>query len=216
VKRTGLVFMLALLCAISAPLDAQEAQWWGRARIVSISPDEHSDTVADTGGRLAVGTLASIAADVSYRLTDRLGVEFMVTGSKPSLDLVGGTGGGIEAGSVWVAPISLSVVYYVPLFGSYLPYFGVGASYGVFFDPDASADLAQLGVVDMEFDGKLGFTACAGLNYHLSDRLVAHLDVRYMDLSAEVRPQGADADAFHRVDLDLDPWIIGLGAGWRF
>ena len=55
-----------------------------------------------------------------------------------------------------------------------------------------------------------------GLDYDANQHWYVNLDVKYLDLGAEVELIDAGADPNDELELEIQPWVIGLGAGYRF
>lgn len=63
-------------------------------------------------------------------------------------------------------------------------------------------------------DDSFGFALQAGLDYALSGNWLFNFDVKKIFLSTDVQTTvaGTNIDA----DVTIDPWIIGVGVGYRF
>jgi outer membrane protein len=57
-----------------------------------------------------------------------------------------------------------------------------------------------------------GAIATAGVDFNITDQWFARADARYMKGDADVKVAGEDTGE----DLQMDPWMVGVGVGVRF
>ena len=117
---------------------------------------------------------------------------------------------------MWVAPLTLGLVYRPALMGDYHPYVSVGVAWTFVTNPGPLDELRDDDIDSVEYDGNLGLAVGAGLDYDLGERWLVNLDLRYLDCPVDVEVGYSGLDRIDRSELDLDPWIIGLGLGYRF
>lgn len=117
---------------------------------------------------------------------------------------------GAKAGTISQQPVALSGQYH---FGTHdqaiRPYVGLG--------------YYQSNVNDEEFDPALtggrhvgvgtpkGAIASAGVDFNINERWFARADARYMQGDADVKLAGEKIG-----EVQLDPWVVGVGIGTRF
>jgi len=94
-------------------------------------------------------------------------------------------------------------------------YFGAGVNYTNFYDYDLSDDLAGLGVTDIDFSSSFGLAGDIGLNVWLGDNFNINGDIKYAQISTDAKIK-VGSDTLDTVAVDIDPWIFGVGIGWRF
>jgi len=78
-----------------------------------------------------------------------------------------------------------------------------------------SQDLSEAGFEDLDFEGGAGIAARVGVNYQVDNRWFVNLDLRYLDASLEARLSTEEED-YRPVQLDIEPFVVGLGVGYRF
>ena len=85
---------------------------------------------------------------------------------------------------------------------------GAGVNYTTILSSDATA---AIGGVD-SWDDAVGFAIQFGADYAINDRWSVNFDVKkiWLNLDATVTSAGTSAS------VDLDPWVIGAGIGYRF
>lgn len=193
----------AALCS-AAPARAQEtasSPWQLRLRTISVSPDE-SSTVSN-GGRISASDRSVPELDISYFFTDSLSAELILATSKHRIRE---TGPDIDLGSVWVLPPTLTVQYHFNTQGAFVPYLGAGVNYTMFYNEDSGA------AADVSYRDGFGYAFQAGVDYKLDRNWMLNADIKKIMLNTDARVNGGAVTA----DVDLDPWVLGAGVGYRF
>jgi outer membrane protein len=140
----------------------------------------------------------------------------MITTAPHGLGAGGGSFDGLDVGEVWIAESTFTLQYYLPLWGRWRPYAGLGASVAAFHSADISEAAQAVGVYDIRSDVGVGLALQAGVSHHLNRSWVVNFDIKYLDLPIDLRLTNAEDVTMDRLEADLDPLIIGLGAAWRF
>jgi len=210
--RTVLLVLAALL-VVSTAADAQD--WILRVRAIAVEPNDDSEQIGDTGSEVAVDSANTIEVDLTYMFTKRLGLEVIAATTKHDLSATGGAVGGADLGSVKVLPPTLTLQLHPFPGGLFDLYVGAGVNFTMFYSYDLSDDLAGLGVTDVGFDDSFGLAGNLGLNINLGDRFLINGDIKYVQITttADVKVGGEILDS---VDVDINPWVFGLGVGFRF
>ena len=94
-------------------------------------------------------------------------------------------------------------------------YFGAGINFTLFYSYDLSDDLAGLGVTSLDFDNSFGLAGNVGLDINLGENLLLNADVKYIQIGTDVDFM-VGGDVLGTVGVDIDPWVFGVGVGWRF
>lgn len=215
-----------LACAMAGALPAaayEAGDILVRGRVIAVDPREDSGTVKSS----AVGPIAGSGAgldssivpevDFTYMLTPAWGVELILASSSHD---VKGTGSLAGAGKLFDArtlPPTLTLQYHFNSNGTVRPYVGVGLNYTLFFNEDATSGLKTLGggKANVELDDSWGLAANAGLDIAINKDWFVNADVKYidMDTTATIRTNSLGR---LKVDVDIDPWVYGIGIGRRF
>lgn len=186
-----------------------------RARVINVDPHESSDEIGDFGSRVAVDNATTLEVDATYNFTKRLGIEVIAATTRHDLSARGGALAGASLGSVKVLPPT-AVLQFHPLPGGLFDfYFGGGINYTIFYSYDLSSDLSGLGVTDIKYDNSFGLAGDIGINFNLGNNLLINADVKYIQIStdADIKVGSSTLDS---VSVDIDPWVFGIGVGWRF
>jgi outer membrane protein len=209
--------LLAALVVLAATVaGAQQGEWSVGMRVMPVTADLTSETVAATNSAVSFDSGFGLGADVGYLLTDHLGLEASLSAALHSMTVEGGLFDGRDAGSQWVVPATVTMVYHLPLSGRYQPYLGAGAAYVGFVGYSRSNEMTAIGVEDIDTKGSVGLVLQAGLDVELSDRWSVVLDLKHLDVAADTEVILDLNRTYATVPLDGDVWQIGLGFEHRF
>ena len=89
------------------------------------------------------------------------------------------------------------------------PYVGAGLNYTFFYDESPAAGSP---VTSIDYENSVGYALQAGIDYAVADQWYLNVDVKKIFLSTDVSMNGGAI----RADVDLDPWVVGFGVGYRF
>lgn len=209
------VLLIAMIAAIAIPVAADAGDWILRARVINVDPNESSEEIGDFGSKVAVDSATTLEVDVTYNFTKRVGVEVIAATTKHDLSAAGGDLAGASAGSVKVLPPTAVLQFHPFPAGLFDFYLGAGVNWTLFYSYDLSDALAGLGVTDIKFDNSFGLAGDIGLNINLGESFLINADVKYIQIGTDAAIK-VGADTLDKVKVDIDPWVIGVGVGWRF
>lgn len=204
---------LSGLCAPSVHAEPwkQEGDWLVRARGLMVAPTEDA-TIRPIGGDLSVSNSFVPELDFSYFLTNHLALELILATTPHDAKALNTSVGDVDLGHVWLIPPTLSLQYHFDPITEwkFSPYFGGGINYTIFHREDAPGDV----VTDSEFDNSFGYALQAGVDVPLNGNFFLNLDVKrlWLDTDAHFSTIVGDVDA----DVQIDPWIVGIGFGYKF
>ncbi len=104
-------------------------------------------------------------------------------------------------------PPTLTLQWHFTDLGAAKPYIGAGLNYTYFYE-DSLAN-GTLHIKDSSWGGALQ----AGLDYEVAKNLYLNADVKYVWMSTDVIVNATGATLG---SLDINPWIFGVGARYRF
>ena len=212
--RRLLIPLIIVVLGATATASAQAPEWRYGGRVSWISASTISPELADTGGVLNLRSGLGVEFDATLTFSERFGVELSVGASAHQLSVSGGDWGNIDAGWVWLVPLTAIAQYHHPIYGPWDPYLGLGISWVAPFYR-LSSDLSDTSVERLEFEGGAGVAAQIGANYQMDNRWYLNIDLRYLgtSLDAQVRTDEGDLPT---VTLDAKPLVISLGFGYKF
>lgn len=166
-------------------------------------PDENDGELGGASADLGVNNAVMPELDFSYFFTDNIALELILAATPHDVTL-GGTG---KITELWLLPPTLTVQYHHHM-GAFKPYVGAGLNYTTILSSDATA---AIGGVD-SWDDSIGVAFQIGADYAINNRWSVNFDVKkiWLNLDAKVTAAGTSAS------VDLDPWVIGTGIGYRF
>jgi outer membrane protein len=209
----------ALLAAGTAAAQVPEGNWLVRGRVINIAPNESNDA---TGGGLIGSDSIKVdnrwapEVDITYFFTRNIALELVLTyPQKHDVEWTGSAlttppGGTLPIGSIKQLPPSLLAQYHFPLAGGWKPYVGAGITYFRITDNDLNVNGAQ--ILDIR-RSNWGFALQGGLDYALTKNWYLNLDVKYVWVDTKVTD---NAGLGISTTLDVDPWVYGVGVGYRF
>lgn len=187
----------------AAPANAKEGDWLLRARAIYFSPDE-SATVTTLGGGVDATDTIVPELDISYFLTDSVALELIAATTNHD---VMATAGGQDLGDVWVLPPTLTLQYHFVNESAFKPYVGAGVNYTIFYGAESGRSITSI-----DYGNSFGPALQAGIDYKINDTYSLNFDVKKVWVNSDVKINGGNI----RADVDLDPWVVGVGVGYTF
>ena len=202
------------LISLSFSFQAQESEkvqdnpWQFRLRGVVVSPDE-SASIEAIGGDADISTTVIPELDITYFFTENWSLELILGTTKHDVEAINTAVGNIDLGSVWLLPPTLTFQYHYTSLGDFKPYVGAGLNYTIFYSVD-EGPVAD----DLDYDNSFGFAGQLGIDYMISDKWFINLDVKKLFLQTDVTVNATSAlGATVGADVDINPWLFGLGVG---
>lgn len=191
----------------------EDGKWQVRVRALVVAPDSQA-SITPIGGTTDHTTQIVPELDISYFFSDHVSAELVLAVTKHDGTAIDTALGDVELGSVWLLPPTLTLQYHFSPDHSINPYVGAGVNYTTFFSedlPDGSP------LQSIEHDASFGFALQAGFDIKIDpdSSYFWNLDVKKVWMNTDVT---IDAGTLGMVsaDVDLDPWLIGVGVGRRF
>ncbi|ODA68703.1 Outer membrane protein W precursor [Methyloligella halotolerans] len=210
------ILALAALGIMAQPAAAGDdhGDFMVRGLVTGVLPE--TDAAVYAGGRRIPGAGAEVsdeiipAATLTYFFTDNLAVELFCCFAKHDVNATGSIAALGEIADTWIFPPALTAQYHFNPGGKFQPYAGVGLQYIAFFDEGKGSNL--LGASSVDIDDALGFTLQLGMDYSLGNGWFLNADVKKTWIDTDVKWTGTGISG----DVDLDPWIVSAGVGYRF
>jgi len=203
-----------------------QGNWIVRGRIIDIDPDSSSEDVVANGQTVpatgvTVDNAFTLDIDITYMFTPNWGAELLLDlSSKHDVSSEGSTLVSLAPGNIMsarVLPPALIMQYHPMPYNVMRPYVGLGVNYTYFFDEEATASLDKGlgGVGDVSLDSSFGWVAQIGADYELNNEWFLNIDLKYMAIDTTANfYSGALGNV--SADVDINPWVIGVGIGKRF
>lgn len=205
-KQKLLPLLAVSLAAVAAPAMAQSAGDW------TLGVGVHQVDPKSDNGKLANGTLpltidsdAKPSITFEYFVKENLGIE--VLGALPFKHEIAVKGVG-KVGQTKHLPPTVTLQYHFNSAGKVSPLLGVGLNYTTFFSEDTTGPLAGS---RLKLDDSFGLAVHAGLDFKVAGKGSLRVDVRWADIDAEVKVDGAKLGT-----ANIDPLVYGVSYVMQF
>jgi outer membrane protein len=195
---------VAAAAAMALPLaaQAQDAPWLVRVRAVNLQ----SANKDSTGLNLSINDKVIPEIDFSYFFTPQFAAELVLT--YPQKQTI--RSNGADIGSLKHLPPTLTAQYHFTSLGAFKTYLGAGVNYTRFSSVSFSpAVLAALQPTLSQ--NSFGLALQAGFDFEVAKNVYLNFDVKKVQIRTDVKSAGTQVGT-----LKVDPWLVGVGAGWRF
>ena len=187
----------------------EKGRWIVNMRVTSVAPEEKGSILTaagvDTGLDVKVDNDAIPSLGIAYFLTDHVAIDVTLGTSKHEIRAVGGATD-VNVHDSWVLPPVVAAQYHFNPKGRLSPYVGTGPNYMLFYGgKDKNGFKVKLK------DG-FGWALQGGVDYAIKDNWSLNVDVKKIWFSTDANiNKGA-----LKSSVDLDPWVISAGLGYRF
>ncbi len=217
--RLGAVILLAVVGSAGAA-QAGDTQGNFMIRVLGTVVDPATDVksvtddgAAITGANASVSTEVIPALTLTYFFDPNWAVELFCCFSKHNIDGKGSLAGLGEIADTWIFPPIVTLQYHFAGLGPVKPYVGAGVQYIHFFDEGTGAN--ALGASSVDIDDAFGFALQFGADVSLGQGWYLNADVKKVWLGTDVTWHDTSLGTV-KADVDIDPWIISAGIGYRF
>ncbi|MDR3519008.1 MAG: OmpW family outer membrane protein [Azospirillaceae bacterium] len=198
----------------------QAGQLLVRLRGIAVAPVENGTWKLPSGAEIAgsgttLGSSQVPEADFSYFITDNIAVELIAGVTRHDVKVnVSGTQIA-NAGHVWLLPPTATVQYHPFPAAQFSPYIGAGINYTFFFNAGGWDSSSGVPLTKVKYSDNVGGAFQVGFDYALSGPWSLNLDVKKLILSTTARATSPGIGVL-KSDVEINPWIVGIGAGYRF
>ena len=208
-RNTACAAGLAAVAALAASpaLAGAEQPYMIRLRGLVVAPDA-SATITPIGGSADITTSVVPELDLNYFITDNWALELILGVTPHKATAVHTAVGDVALGKTVLLPPTLTVQYHFMPHEKFRPYVGAGLNYTFFFNTKDE------GVSDLHLKNTLGYALQAGCDDALDEPWMFNIDVKKLFLSTKASMYAGPTRI--AANVDIDPWIIGAGIGYRF
>lgn len=231
---------LSIAATLAAPLlatpmlaQAEAGDWVVRIRAVNVSPNEDSDLgktvnknvapVMSADAELTVSDKVIPELDISYYFTKNIAAELILAlGTRHNVSIEDddlATIGNQGLGSVNLLPPTLTAQWHFNPDQMIDPYVGAGINYTNFLDKSLKINSGAIVGSKIRVDSdSWGWALQAGVDINLDDGWLINADVKYVTIDTDVELKGAvTGNTWKKIDdLDINPWVVGIGIGRKF
>ncbi len=182
-----------------------------RLRGLGVVPNE-SASITPIGGSVDIDASIVPEIDFTYFFTDHIAVELIAAVTPHDVTATGTALGNVDLGDTWLLPPTVTLQYHFDTGTAFQPYVGVGVNYTTFFNADLPGGSP---LVSIDYDDSFGLAGQVGFDYFVGENWFLNFDVKYIDINTDVTIDAGGLGIVN-ADVDIDPWVIGVGVGWRF
>ncbi|SNB75431.1 outer membrane protein [Arboricoccus pini] len=176
-----------------------------RLRGLGVIPADKAQ-IDKIGGDTDLSNTVVPELDVTYFFTRHLAAELIAATTRHDVKVKDTALGDQKLGRVSLLPPTLLAQWHFLPDAKFSPYVGAGINYTIFYDSKESGIANSL-----KFDNSFGWALQAGMDVQIVGNWYLNVDVKklFLNTNAEVN-RSIDAK------VDVDPWLIGLGLGYKF
>ena len=179
-----------------------------RFRALGVIPADNAD-IDPIGGDTELSNTATPEIDISYFITDNIALELIAATTHHNVKAKNTDLDEVDLGDTWLLPPTLLLQYHFLSKGTISPYVGAGVNYSIFY----AVDNPNKGpVTDVDYENSFGWALQAGVDVRVADNWYVNADVKRLFLDTDVNINHGAIKA----DVDIDPWIFGMGIGYKF
>lgn len=195
-------------------------RWQVRVRGVGVVPDE-SAKIGVIGGDAKISNTLIPELDFTYFFTKNIAAELILGTTKHDVSTIGSdisaiggpTSAAIDLGSIYLLPPTLTLQYHFLTDEVFRPYVGAGVNYTIFYNEKQGSV-----VKNVKYDNAFGYAFQVGFDLMVSDNFFVNADVKKFFLNTDVTVDASNLAPGLSIpaDVDINPWLIGLGIGMKF
>ena len=195
----------AAALAVVSPVAAQQAgDLTVGLGIANVNPKSDNGALAGGTVPVEIGDNTRPQITVEYFIRDNVGVELL--GALPFKHSIRSRG--TEIGTVKHLPPVVSLQYHFDATPQLKPFVGVGVNFTGFHDAESRGPLTGS---DLRVKNSWGLAAHLGTEYWINDRSAVRVDLRWIDIDADVTLNGAAIG-----QVEVDPVVAGIGYVTKF
>jgi outer membrane protein len=214
---------VALFASVSPSLadDAQVGVGAGdlllRARAVGVFPDVSGrDNLSGIHGKIGIDNNYIPEVDATYFFGDHFAGEIIAGTTEHNVKDTTNTSslGKINLGHVWLLPPTVTGQWHPLSRNAFDPYVGAGVNYTVFYGSGGAQAIGGQ-PTKVSYRNGIGEALQFGVNYDVQGPWFVNVDVKklFLTTTAVVKNNGTETT---RANVRIDPWLVGVGVGYRF
>lgn len=210
-----LAIVTSVMQGVRADTPGAEGQWMVRLRGVYLDTANKSDPIPSLGvpaDAIHVNSKGLPDLDFEYFVLPHWSAELVLT--YPQLQTVtvekSALGGPTAIGTFRHLPPILTAKYNFLPDAIFRPYVGVGVNLTLLWDDNLAVPTSPVLPLTLSHNS-VGVAGQVGFDVKVADHWFANADVKWAHISADVKAGGETVST-----VGVDPWLFGLGIGYRF
>lgn len=209
--KTLATAVLSIAALLAGTCHAQESPWLVRVRALHIDPADKSDPVpalAVPADAIRVDDRWVPELDISYFFSKQFAAELVLAFTKLDARVSASAVGAFDAGTFTALPPTLTLQWHFLPEATVRPYVGAGINYTRLSNVKLGNGVT--GPLDLE-RSSVGPALQAGVDVGLGGPWSLNLDVKKAWIRTDLKSGGTTLST-----LKVDPWLVGVGLGYRF
>jgi len=211
-KKTALAAATAAVFASASAFAYEAGDMMLRVGAAGVYPTSDSEeiTAIAPGAKVEADDAWSLGISFAYMFTDNIGVG--VLGAYPfehDIDAKGSISSLGTVGKVKHLPPTVTLQYYFNNSTNFTPFLGAGVNYTYFFDEDTQGALSG---ANLDVDDSWGYAFEGGVDYNINDQWMVSGQIYYINIETEASVSAIPG----KFDVDINPWVYFLSAGYKF
>jgi len=196
--KRSLILVAAVLCiaAVLVPVQAADGKWMMRGRGLYVSPNASADSELEG---VDVDSQLTFEVDFTRFFGKHLGLELILATATHNVTFEDESIGGVS-----LLPPSLTAQWHFMPDGKVKPYVGVGINATFFYETTGGLD-------ELDFDTSFGYVLNAGLDWKVGSTAYLNFDLKQIGMESDVKFEDEALGT-----ATIDPFILGIGLGFRF
>ena len=198
---------LLVCCLMFVTMAAQAGDMMVRLRAINIMPDEDG-TPTVVGGRVQMASESVPEIDFTYFFNESFALELIAATATHTVTTYNSGGSNLNLGEISHLPPTLLAQYHMT-FGKLKPYIGAGLNYTFFYGGSPGA------YKGVDYENSFGWAAQIGADLDIGNNTYINFDLKRIAIASDVRVELYNGTVV-TADVDINPYVAGLGVGWRF
>ncbi len=209
--KTALLSIALSAITLHVAQAKENYDWIVRGRAVYVKPDTKG-RASELGGNVAINSDQIPELDFTKFFAPNFAAELILGTSRNDVSLHGSAlGENASLGSVKLLPPTLVGQYHFNPKGTFRPYVGAGLNYTIFYGAKSPSQT----VSKVKYQNHLGYAFQAGFDYMIDERFSINFDVKKIFLKTHAIAVDT-AGNHYGANVRIDPWLFGVGLGYRF
>ena len=205
----------------ASAIGSQAGDFGIKLKALGVFPENSGSSIQAVGGKVDVSNRLAPEIDFYYYFTDHIATQLIATLFRPSIKARGtavtavAPNGDLDVGATTMLPPTLTLQYhFAGPHSAFNPYLGAGVSFVWLFATNPSRGQGVVNDVSFRHVFNPSAAVQAGVDYNISRNLFLNFEVNQIFLSVD-----ANVDTILgrvRAKDDINPFLVGFGAGYRF
>lgn len=188
--------------------------------VINVNPNNDLSSVEAINSSVGVGSGSTVGFTLDYFVTPNFAVELITAlPFKHEIRVESGNLDGAGVGETKQLPPTVLAQYHMgSQSDAFRPFFGLGVNYTDFFEESPDGDLKGLlgDNTQLVLDSSFGLAGQLGFNYAVDAQWGVHAVATYIDIDTDATIIPGNGSSAIAAEVEIDPWVVMLGASFTF